>query len=289
MKQGREEGKDMSITGSSFPTNMIGNSYDRAKAGSSTPAMNSSGNVYQDLIDQLTGEQQSANTANEHRLNQMTAIYDEIIARYQPGGSFGQGFEQQLGQQKVRDVGGKIQQMISSGTFGTSTAAGTGDVWESGVGNPARLQLSDLQMERLSSAQIGKDGMLERVEDTGPDYGAIAELAFKYGQGQGGTMSSGGGDGGGQSTSYIGKADSSKYDARFAASGAGKGMSAESRTRNRETLARMDAGMRSKNTANFKQGLLALGFEDDPEEALKKKKDKGKQTIAGMWATQSKK
>lgn len=122
-------------------------------------------------------EYQSARRANEMRYAQAMSIYDEIIKRYQPGGTFGQAALGQLEKQKVRDVGKETQQMISSGLYGTTTTAGLPGKWEAEVGAPARLRLEDIMMERLSQAQIGKAGFIERREDVYPDVGRYAGYA----------------------------------------------------------------------------------------------------------------
>lgn len=135
-------------------------------------------------LNELMAAQAEANKANELRYQQGMAIYDEIINRYQPGGTFGKAALGQLEKQKVRDVGAETQQLISSGLYGTTTAGGTGRRWEESVGAPARLRLEDIMMERLSQAQVGKAGFIERREDVGPGLGTIADLAAGIGQGQ---------------------------------------------------------------------------------------------------------
>ena len=151
------------------------------------------------VVADLQAQQQAANAANAKRMAQMMAIYDEVIQRYQPGGTFEAKALGQLEKQKVRDVGQETQQMISSGLYGTTTTAGLGRRWEESVGQPSRLSLEDIQMQRLSTAQIGKAGAIERVTDAGPDYGTIATLAQQVGQQPtgGATAGSGGGYGGG--------------------------------------------------------------------------------------------
>jgi len=119
----------------------------------------------------------SARRANEQRYAQAMSIYDEIIKRYQPGGTFGKAALGQLETQKVRDVGRETQQMISSGLYGTTTTAGLPTKWEAEVGAPSRLRLEDIMMQRLSQAQIGKAGFIERREDVYPDVGAYAGYA----------------------------------------------------------------------------------------------------------------
>jgi hypothetical protein len=132
----------------------------------------------------LAAYQQSYNqaqAANLKRYDQAMAIYDEIIKRYQPGGSFGQAALQQLETQKTRDVGAETHQMMSSGLAGTTGMGAIGRRWEESVGQPARLRLEDLQMQRLSEAQLGKASFIERREDVGPDLGMMASLMGQAG------------------------------------------------------------------------------------------------------------
>lgn len=137
---------------------------------------------YQDLLSQLARSSAMATSANLKRYDQAMSIYDEIIKTYSPGGSFGKGVLGQLEKQKVRDVGAETQDLISSGLYGTSTQAATGRKWEESVGAPARLRLEDIQMQRLSQAQLDKAGFIERREDVGPDMGMLAGLAQQAGQ-----------------------------------------------------------------------------------------------------------
>lgn len=134
------------------------------------------------LLEQFQAQEQSAKAANLKRYEQAMSIYDEIISRYRPGGEFGEAALGQLEKRKVRDVGKETQQLISSGLYGTTTMAATGRRWEEGVGGPERLKLEDIQMQRLSQAQVGKAGFIERREDIGPDYGMIAQLSSQVGQ-----------------------------------------------------------------------------------------------------------
>lgn len=145
------------------------------------------------LVADLQKQQESANLANQKRYDQMLAIYDEVINRYQPGGSFEKAGLAQIEGQKVQDIGQETQQMIGSGLYGTTTTASLPSRWESQVGSKARLNLEDVMMERLSGAQLGKAGAIENVSDTGPSYDLIAQLAMQRGQGSvSGTPSSSG-------------------------------------------------------------------------------------------------
>jgi hypothetical protein len=131
---------------------------------------------FDELMAKFESSSTAAREATDKRLAQATAIYDEIIRRYQPGGVFEERGLAQLGKQKTADVGGEMQQLISSGLYGTTTTAGVGRRWEESVGEPARMTLEDVMMQRLSQAQVGKAGLLERVEDVGPDPDLYARL-----------------------------------------------------------------------------------------------------------------
>ena len=133
-------------------------------------------------MSQTMQQYEAARKANEQRYAQAMAIYDEIINRYQPGGTFGQAALGLLEEQKTRDIGKEMQQMISSGIYGTTTAAGAPRRWEAEVGAPSRLRLEDIMMQRLSGAQVGKAGFIERREDVYPDVGAVAGYAGQMAQ-----------------------------------------------------------------------------------------------------------
>jgi hypothetical protein len=94
----------------------------------------------------------------------------------QSGGEFGKGYEAQLERTKTRDVAGAAQQLISSGLYGSTTAASLGKKWEEDVGAPARLKLEDLRMDRYVQAWREKAAFQERIVDEYPDYGLIAGL-----------------------------------------------------------------------------------------------------------------
>ncbi len=144
------------------------------------------------LLKLLEGEQGKANLANQKRYEEMTAIFDEQLELHKPGGSFGAGFTAELESTKRKDVASGAQSLVGAGLYGTTTTAGLGQAWESNVGSKARLGLQDLRTSRYAGALKDKAGAIERVEDTGPDYNTIAQLANQFGQGGGG--SGGGGN-----------------------------------------------------------------------------------------------
>jgi len=153
----------------------------------------------EDIIAQMETAAEESRLANIRRQEQVSAIFDEIIARYGPGGTFGKGAEAILERQKIGDVGAGAQRWISAGLYGTEVGGGLERAWESEVGAPARLRLEDIKMERLSQAQLGKAGFVERIEDVYPDYGMMAQLISQAANvpGAGGGYGAGGVGGGG--------------------------------------------------------------------------------------------
>ena len=133
--------------------------------------------AYQDIIANFQAKQDAANAANEKRYEEALALYGDIVEQYKPGGAFGAGFESTLERQKTKTVAGQTQQLVSSGLYGTSVTAGLGQKFEEEVGMPARLKLEDMRMGRYAEAVGQKAGLIERREDTGPDYGMIAQLS----------------------------------------------------------------------------------------------------------------
>ena len=122
---------------------------------------------------------EKARQRTQARLDQAIGIYDKNIAMYQPGGEFGKGFEAQLGQAKQSSVSGGMAHLAKTGLYNTSIGAGLGTAFEKGVGTPARLQMNDMRIGRLSDAYSAKAGVLERVDDRGPDASLLSNLMMQ--------------------------------------------------------------------------------------------------------------
>ena len=128
------------------------------------------------LIGQISRQQASAKQANLQRYAQAMKIYEDIIGRTAPGGAFEKAGLAQIETAKTRGVGREMQQLISGGMFGTTTAAGVERGWEADVGAPARLRLEDIMEQRRTTAQLGKAGFIERREDVYPDYSSLLQM-----------------------------------------------------------------------------------------------------------------
>jgi len=114
--------------------------------------------------------------ANIVRQKRIESLYGEMMARFQPGGAFEKRGLAEIERQKTRGVGREMQQMISSGMYGTTTAAGAPRRWEAEVGAPARLRLEDIMQQRLTGIQQQKAGFLERIQEPYPDYRLLMSM-----------------------------------------------------------------------------------------------------------------
>lgn len=144
----------------------------------------------------FSGAAAQATAANEARYAQGMGLWDEIIQRYQPGGGYGEGALASYERGKTRAVGAGMQQLVSSGLANTTVAATIGKKYEEEVGTPFKLQLQDVQSQRLSEAQAGKAGFIERRTDAYPSAGLAAQLGQQTGYAQG--IQAGGYGGGGE-------------------------------------------------------------------------------------------
>ncbi len=128
---------------------------------------------YSGLISGFQKQAEGARQANLARQQRIEGIYSSMLERYQPGGTFEKAGLGQIERAKTKGVGQETQQMISSGMYGTTTAAGTGRRWEADVGAPARLRLEDIMGQRRTGIQQQKAGFLERIQQPYPDYSAL--------------------------------------------------------------------------------------------------------------------
>ena len=128
---------------------------------------------------------QQAKQANEQRYSQGMEIFDEIINRYQPGGSYGQGAMAQYETGKSQAMAQGMQNLVSSGLANTTVAAGLPVKYEQEVGTPFRLQLEDMRMNALTQAQLGKSNWIQQRQDVYPDANLYANLQKQASSGGG--------------------------------------------------------------------------------------------------------
>ena len=72
-------------------------------------------------------------------------------------------------------VGQETQGMISSGLYGTTTAAAIPRNVAASFTQPSRLKLEDMLAQRKREAQLGLAGFVERIETPYPDYNSLMQ------------------------------------------------------------------------------------------------------------------
>lgn len=164
-----------------------------------------------DWMSELLRESERREKKTAEREAEIRALYDEMVRRYSPGGEFEKKSLAEIERRGERFVekgyGEGLQSAISRGMFGTTYTGGLKGrlrgQYEEEIGAPSRLRLEDLLMQRLTSAQQGLAGFLERQEDVGPSLSDIYGMARDYGKTEPMTFSRTYGDRGGRDDSLI--------------------------------------------------------------------------------------
>ena len=137
----------------------------------------------QTLVDQYQQMAEEAREANIAREKEIRGIYANILNAIS-------GSESSLRASGLADIerqAGKLtgqatQQMISSGLYGTTTAAAIPTQVQAGFAQPARLKLEDLLATRKREAQLGLAGFVERIETPYPDYSGLMQAQIAANQ-----------------------------------------------------------------------------------------------------------
>jgi len=134
------------------------------------------GNAPPSLTEQYKKMEAEAKAKNVAREKEIRGIYTDILNAISGSESSLRAagladIERQAGQL----VGQETQQMISSGLYGTTTAAAIPRNVATSFTRPARLKLEDLLATRKREAQLGLAGFVERIETPYPDYNALMQ------------------------------------------------------------------------------------------------------------------
>lgn len=132
----------------------------------------------QRLLSDMQKQQEKAQQANQQRLDEILKTYDQVIAKYQPGGEYMKGLETQLEREREKAMAAGMQGLVGRGLSGTTMGQSQAMQFAEDVAAPTRARMEDVRMDKLVEAMAGRAGVLERVEDTGPDAGLVAQLAM---------------------------------------------------------------------------------------------------------------
>lgn len=132
----------------------------------------------QSLLADLQKQQEKARQANQKRLDEILKTYDQVIAKYQPGGEYMKGLEAQLEREREKTMAAGMQGLVGRGLSGTTMGQSQAMQFAEDVAAPTRARMEDVRMDKLVEAMTGRAGVLERVEDIGPDPALVAQLAM---------------------------------------------------------------------------------------------------------------
>jgi len=96
----------------------------------------------------------AARAATQKRLDEAMAIYEQNIQSYAPGGAYERGVTGQIDTARTKNLASSTQALVDSGLYNTSLRAGIGRKFEKDVATPAMLQMEDVQLQRLSAANL---------------------------------------------------------------------------------------------------------------------------------------
>lgn len=120
----------------------------------------------------FTKRETAAREANLARETEIRGTYDELIGQGQ--GAFRTAGLADIERGKTQAIGAGTQQMVSSGMYGTTTAASI-PVQAENQASLSRLKLEDIIQQRQTQLKLGKAGFVERIEDPYPDYGLLVQ------------------------------------------------------------------------------------------------------------------
>ena len=93
----------------------------------------------------------------------ITSMLDEIIARYQAGGSYEATAMNKYGRDKKKSLASQGQSLISAGLSNTTIPATLESKYEEEVGTGYKLGVEEQRLGALTQAMMAKSGFLERA------------------------------------------------------------------------------------------------------------------------------
>ena len=136
---------------------------------------------YQSILADTRKREEAARKANIAREKEIRSIYGQEITQYEEGGAFKEAGLADIERAKTQAVGAGTQQMISSGLYGTTTAASI-PVQAETQAQQSRLRLEDILQQRVTEAKGKLAGFVERIEDPYPDYNMLVQAMIGKGQ-----------------------------------------------------------------------------------------------------------
>lgn len=135
------------------------------------------------LSNRYTQMARKAEAANKARETEIRGIYADILNSISGSNSSlrASGLAD-IETQSKKLIGQESQNLISSGLYGTTTAASIPTRVATEFAQPARVKLEDLLSSRKREAQLGLAGFVERIQNQYPDYNALFQAQIAANQ-----------------------------------------------------------------------------------------------------------
>lgn len=156
--------------------------------GPNTPSMSGGGGSfgggggrfdYASLLADFEKRETGALADNKARETEIRGTYDELIGQGQGAARTAGLAEIERG--KTQAIGAGTQQMISSGLYGTTTAASI-PVQAENQAALGRVKLEDMLTQRTNELKLGKAGFVERIEQPYPDLSMLMNAMIAQGK-----------------------------------------------------------------------------------------------------------
>lgn len=126
------------------------------------------------LYKNFTQRETEAKAANLKREQEVRQTYSNLIAQSETGGAAKVAGLADIERGKTQAIGAGTQQMISSGLYGTTTAASV-PVQAENQASYQRLKLEDILQQRTQGLKLGQAEFVERIQNPYPDYSALIQ------------------------------------------------------------------------------------------------------------------
>ena len=134
---------------------------------------------YTSFLADFQKRETGAREDNLARETEIRGTYDQLIGQDQ-GVARTAGLAD-IERGKTQAIGAGTQQLISSGLYGTTTAASI-PVQAENQASLSRLKLEDTLQQRTNQLKLGKAGFVERIEQPYPDYSLLVNAMIAQGK-----------------------------------------------------------------------------------------------------------
>jgi len=137
---------------------------------------------YASFLEDFEKREKGAREANLARETEIRGTYNQLIGQGQ--GAFRAAGLADIERGKTQAIGSGMQQMVSSGLYGTTTAASI-PIHAENQAALSRLKLEDIIQQRQTELKLGKASFTERIEQPYPDYSVLMNAMIAQGSNPG--------------------------------------------------------------------------------------------------------